>query len=105
MATLQEIYAVSQPQGELAGRIEAAFTKACWAVIYEPPATVDHAARLAFAKAVLSRPRPYVEKYYRLILAHGELQAGFADTLTILDPAVENAVNGFWTIMANVEAS
>jgi len=105
MATLQEIYAVSQPQGDLAGRFEAAFIKACWAVVYEGDGVEDHVNRLALAKKVLLSPRPYVEKFYRLILSDGTLQAGFADPEAIEDSAIENAVNGFWTTMAKVEAA
>ena len=105
MATLQEIYAASQPNGELAGRIEAAFIKASWAVVYEDPGTTDHANRLALAKLMLQGPRPYVERYFRFVISDGTIQAGLSDTPTITDTSIENAVNGFWTTIENVEAA
>jgi len=103
--TLKTIYEASQPNGELAGRVEGAFVKACWAVVYEGTAVEDHAVRIAFAKKVLQLPRTYVKQFYRLIISDGIVQDGLGNTTTIEDPAVEAAVNGFWTIMANVEAS
>ena len=105
MATLQEIYAVSQPHGELAGRIEAAFIKTAWAILYEDGATENHVNRLNMAKGVLAGPRPYVERYYRAILSNAALQAGLGNTATISDEAVEAAVTGFWNIFANLEAA
>jgi len=105
MATLQQLYAASQPTGELAGRVEAAFLKASWAVIYEDPGTSDHVNRLALAKLVLQNPRNYVAQYYRFLLSDATIQAALGDTLALTDTQVETAVNGFWTTIANVEAS
>jgi len=105
MATLQDIYAQSQPNGELAGRVEGAFIKASWAVLTEDAGTTDHANRLALARNVLESPRAYVQKFYRLVISNATIQANLGNTSALQDSEVENAVNGFWTTMANLEAS
>jgi len=102
MATLAEITDASQPIGEFAKRVQGAMIKACWAVVYEGAVT-DHDVRLGFAKKVLQDPRTYMERYYRVFLCDGTVQAGLADLSGITDTAIENAVNGFWTIIANLE--
>jgi len=105
MATLQDIYAQSQPNGELAGRVEGAFIKASWAVLTEDVGTTDHANRLALAKQVLIAPRAYVQKFYRLVISDATIQASLGNTSALDDSDIESAVNGLWTTMANAEAS
>ncbi len=103
-ATLTQIHDASQPVGDFAKRVQGAIIKASWAIVYEGTEVADHAARLALAKTVLQTPRTYMERYYRLFISTADIQAKFSSLATVTDTEIEDAVNGFWTIIAGLEA-
>ena len=53
-ATLLDIYHLIHSDGDLWKKVEAAAWKGATAVVYEDPGTLNHAARLEWANAVLA---------------------------------------------------
>lgn len=105
MATLQQIYSISQPQNPVVGRVMGALLKGCWTVLGEDEATSNHANRLALAKKVIADPDTYRARIWRLFLADQTVQAHIDDLDGGLeDSDIEAAVTAQFDTLATMEA-
>ncbi len=75
MATHTELFELYSDSA-LRNRVEIALILAAEAVRTEDPATPNHAARLAWARQVLSNPQTWLMPMFRLLLAaHSSVEA------------------------------
>ncbi len=106
MATLQEIYAIIQPQNPVMGRVMAALVKASWAVLAESEATENHANRLALAQKVVADPKTYEAKVWRLFLSNSTVQAAIDNLSGLTDNDILYVVQTEqYNTLANMEAA
>jgi len=106
MATLQEIYAIIQPQNPVVGRVVGALVKASWTVLGESDQTENHANRLALAQKVVADPKPFEAKVWRLFLSNDTVQAAIDDLSALTDNDILYVVQTEqYNTLANMEAS
>jgi len=106
MATLQEIYAIIQPQNPVMGRVMAALVKASWAVLVEDAGTENHANRLALAQKVIADPKPFEAKVWRLFLSNATVQAVIDNLSGLSDNDILYVVQTEqYNTLANMEAA